>query len=69
MLLNSVESILLSGCEPWVWSTGVALTDQITSSIDGSHTQMLCAVQNVSWQQLLPYSALYGALPPISTII
>jgi len=60
---TSVESILLYGCESWT------LTKQISASIDGTYTRMLRAVQNVSWQQHLPNSVLYGALPPISTII
>ena len=60
---TSIESILLYGCESWT------LTKQISASIDGTYTRMLRAVQNVSWQQHLPNSVLYGALPPISTII
>ena len=59
----SAEPILLCGCESW------ALTNQISTSIDGTYTRMLRVVQSVSRQQHLPNSVLYGTLPSISTII
>ena len=59
----SVEPILLYGSESW------SLTSSSTKSIDGTYTRMLRAVQNISWQDHIPNSILYGDLPPISSVI
>ena len=57
------ESILLYGCDSWT------LRKSLTKNINGTNTQMLRKVQNISWKAYVTSKDLYSPLPCPSEII
>ena len=55
-----VESILLYGCTSWT------LTKSQQKNLDGTYTNMLCKVMNVTWKAKIRNEDLYGPLPKVS---
>ena len=52
----TVETVLLYGCNTWT------LTEKLTRQLDGTYTNMLRMVQNISWQSHTTNEVLYGQL-------
>ena len=61
--VETVESILLYGCEAW------ALTDALERSLDGTYTRMLRKALNIHWSSHTPNDELYGSLRKVSSTI
>ena len=59
----TTESILLYGCGTW------SLTKQEEKSLDGTYTRMLRMVLNISWNEHVTNSTLYGKLKKVSNTI
>ena len=59
----TTESILLYGCGTW------SLTKQEEKSLDGTYTRMLRMVLNISWNEHVTNTALYGTLDKVSITI
>ena len=59
--INTVESVLLYGCETWT------ITTQIRKGLDGCYTRMLRAALNVNWKTHMTNNELYGDIPQITT--
>ena len=57
LFVATVESVLLYGCESW------ALTVKDEKALDGVHTRMLRTALNVSWEDHMRNTDLYGYLP------
>ena len=63
LFVTTVESVLLYGCEAW------ALTVKDEKALDGVYTRMLRAALNVSWEEQMRNTELYGYLPRLSDTI
>ena len=63
LFVTTVESVLLYGCEAW------ALTVKDEKALDGVYTRMLRAALNVSWEDHMRNTELYGYLPRLSDTI
>ena len=63
LFVTTVESVLLYGCEAW------ALTVQEEKGLDGVYTRMLRFALNVSWEDHIRNTELYGFLPRLSDTI
>ena len=59
----TVETVLLYGCNTWT------LTEKLTRQLDGTYTNMLRMVQNISWQSHTTNEVLYGRVPKVSQTI
>ncbi|CAH1266596.1 LCT [Branchiostoma lanceolatum] len=60
LFVSTVECVLLYGSETWT------LTVQDERSLDGMYTRMLRKVLNVTWEDRITNSVLYGDLPRLS---
>ena len=59
----TVETVLLYGCNTWT------LTEKLTRQLDGTYTNMLRMVQNISWRSHTTNEVLYGRVPKLSQTI
>ena len=60
---TTVESVLLCGSSTWT------LTKNLEKTLDGNYTKILGAILNVSWDDYLTNSQLYGKLAKITDVI
>ena len=60
LIVATVESVLLYGCETW------SLSSTIERSVDGTYTRMLRAALDISWQSHTLNEVLYASLPRAS---
>ncbi|XP_066285750.1 uncharacterized protein [Branchiostoma lanceolatum] len=60
LFVSTVECVLLYGSETWT------LTVQDERSLDVMYTRMLLKVLNVTWEDRMTNSVLYGDLPRLS---
>ena len=60
LFVSTVESVLLYGAETWT------LTVQHERALDGVYTRMLRIALNVSWEDHIRNTELYGDLPRLS---
>ena len=59
----TVETVLLYGCNTWT------LTEKLTRQLDGTYTNMLRMVLNISWRSHTTNEVLYGRVPELSQTI
>ena len=60
LFLATVETVLLYGSNTWT------LTEKLTRQLDGTYTNMLRMVHNISWRSHTTNEELYGRLPKVS---
>ena len=57
LFVSTVKCVLIYGCEAW------ALTVKEEKALDGIYTRMLRMALNVSWEDHMRNTELYGDLP------
>ena len=60
LFLATVETVMLYGSNTWT------LTEKLTRQLDGTYTNMLRMVHNISWRSHTTNEVLYSRLPKLS---
>ena len=63
LMIATVESILLYGCETWT------LTNPLLKNLDGTYTKILRMVLNIHWKNKIKNEIFYGELERLSNKI